>query len=104
MRSSDPGGAPSASRSSPMRRLVTTSSRPTSAAARVTARRYRGTTENCGFHSFQQCLAAISGVGGMCVLAPMQTQIIEVKTRMGGVGPRRSIRDAIDQFTTRAAQ
>ena len=35
---------------------------------------YRGTTENCGFYSFKQCLAAISGVGGMCVLAPMQVE------------------------------
>jgi hypothetical protein len=25
---------------------------------------YRAT--NCGFHSYQQCLAAISGAGGVC--------------------------------------
>ena len=36
---------------------------------------YRGTTENCGFYSFKQCLAAISGVGGMCVLAPRQVEV-----------------------------
>jgi len=54
---------------------------------------YRGTTENCGFYSFKQCLAAISGVGGICVLAPMQ---VEVKTVWTPRGPRRWVRDAID--------
>ena len=54
---------------------------------------YRGTTENCGFYSFQQCLAAISGVGGMCVVAPVQ---VEVRTVYTPRGPRRWIRDAID--------
>ena len=54
---------------------------------------YRGTTENCGFYSFQQCLAAVSGVGGMCVVAPMQ---YEVRTVWTPRGPRRLIRDAID--------
>jgi hypothetical protein len=27
---------------------------------------YRGGGTNCGFHTFEQCLAAISGVGGSC--------------------------------------
>ena len=54
---------------------------------------YRGATENCGFYSFQQCLAAVSGVGGMCVVAPMQ---YEVRTVYTPRGPRRLIRDAID--------
>ncbi len=28
--------------------------------------RYGWTTSNCGFVSFQQCLATISGIGGRC--------------------------------------
>jgi hypothetical protein len=28
--------------------------------------RYDWTTANCGFVSFQQCLATISGIGGRC--------------------------------------
>lgn len=28
--------------------------------------RYDWTTQNCGFVSFQQCLATISGIGGRC--------------------------------------
>jgi hypothetical protein len=31
---------------------------------------YRGGGENCGFHTFEQCLAAISGVGGYCARNP----------------------------------
>jgi hypothetical protein len=27
---------------------------------------YDSSTYNCGFHSYQQCLATISGVGGWC--------------------------------------
>ena len=27
---------------------------------------YDLSTRNCGFHSYQQCLATISGVGGWC--------------------------------------
>jgi Protein of unknown function (DUF3551) len=34
-------------------------------AARWCAYYYYGAT-NCGFHSYGQCLAAISGVGGVC--------------------------------------
>ena len=54
---------------------------------------YRGGGENCGFYSFNQCLAAISGVGGMCIVAPMQTQIVTYHTRRGTY---RVFRDAID--------
>jgi hypothetical protein len=54
---------------------------------------YRGALENCGFYTFDQCLAAISGVGGMCVVAPMQT---EVRTYYTPRGTYRVIRDAID--------
>ena len=54
---------------------------------------YRGGGENCGFYSFNQCLAAISGVGGMCIVAPMQTQVITYPTRRGYV---QYYRDAID--------
>jgi hypothetical protein len=54
---------------------------------------YHGTNENCGFYSFRQCLAAVSGAGGICVVAPMQ---VEVKTVWTPRGPRRLIRDAID--------
>jgi hypothetical protein len=28
--------------------------------------RYNRSTENCGFYTLNQCLAAISGVGGFC--------------------------------------
>jgi Protein of unknown function (DUF3551) len=27
---------------------------------------YRNGGNNCGFHSFEQCQAAVSGVGGFC--------------------------------------
>jgi hypothetical protein len=29
-----------------------------------------GAYENCGYYTFEQCLAAISGVGGFCQLNP----------------------------------
>jgi hypothetical protein len=32
--------------------------------------RYDWTTTNCGFTSFQQCLATISGIGGRCEQNP----------------------------------
>ena len=54
---------------------------------------YRGGGENCGFYSFNQCLAALSGNGGMCIVAPMQT---EVRTYHTPRGTYRVIRDAID--------
>jgi len=54
---------------------------------------YRGGGENCGFYSFRQCLAAISGAGGICNIAPMQTEVVEVYTPRGRY---RLLRDAID--------
>ncbi len=33
--------------------------------------RYDWSTRNCGFVSFQQCLATISGIGGRCEINPM---------------------------------
>lgn len=54
---------------------------------------YRGGGENCGFYSFNQCQAAISGVGGICIVAPMQ---VEVRTIYTPRGPRTIVRDAID--------
>ncbi len=32
--------------------------------------RYDWTTYNCGFVSFQQCLATVSGIGGFCEQNP----------------------------------
>jgi hypothetical protein len=45
---------------------------PTSAVAREYpwCARYDWTTTNCGFVSFQQCLATISGIGGRCEQNP----------------------------------
>jgi hypothetical protein len=54
---------------------------------------YRGGGENCGFYSFNQCLAALSGNGGMCIVAPIQ---VEVRTVLTPRGPRTLVRDAID--------
>ncbi len=54
---------------------------------------FKGSLENCGFYTFQQCLASISGVGGICVVAPVQTEVRVFHTPQG---PRRYIRDAID--------
>lgn len=54
---------------------------------------FRGALENCGFYSFQQCLAAISGVGGVCVVAPLQTEVRIYHTPRGSY---RVVRDAID--------
>ena len=54
---------------------------------------YKGGAENCGFSSFAQCLAALSGNGGMCFVAPTQTQVLTVHTPRGSY---RIIRDAID--------
>jgi len=54
---------------------------------------YRGGGENCGFYSFNQCLAAVSGVGGMCIVAPLQTVETRIHTPRGSY---RIIRDAID--------
>jgi hypothetical protein len=54
---------------------------------------YRGGGENCGFYTFNQCLAAVSGVGGMCIVAPMQSKVVTVYTPRGTY---RVLRDAID--------
>ncbi len=54
---------------------------------------YRGGGENCGFYTFNQCLAAISGAGGLCIVAPIQTEVVDVYTRRGHY---RMLRDAID--------
>ena len=55
--------------------------------------KYRHGAENCGFYSFNQCLASLSGEAGMCVVAPIQTQVLEVRTPRG---TQRFVRDAID--------
>jgi len=38
----------------------------TPAGAAAWCAHYDVSTSNCGFHSYQQCLANISGVGGYC--------------------------------------
>jgi hypothetical protein len=77
--------------------LVATSQIATSAEAFPHSTRYcstyRGTPENCGWYTFEQCLASVSAVGGFCIVAPMQTQMRTVWTPNG---PRRVVRDAID--------
>jgi hypothetical protein len=45
--------------------------------------KYKGGAENCGFYSFNQCLAALSGNGGICELAPYQGDVIRVHTPRG---------------------
>jgi hypothetical protein len=45
--------------------------------------KYKGGAENCGFYSFRQCLAALSGNGGICEEAPYQGDIIRVRTPYG---------------------
>ena len=45
--------------------------------------KYKGGAENCGFYSFNQCLAALSGNGGICTEAPYQGDIIRVHTPRG---------------------
>jgi hypothetical protein len=44
---------------------------------------YKGGAENCGFYTFNQCLAALAGNGGICQLAPYQGDIIRVHTPRG---------------------
>ena len=44
---------------------------------------YKGGAENCGFYSFNQCLAALSGNGGICTMAQYQGDIIRVHTPHG---------------------
>ena len=38
---------------------------------------YNAYTYNCGFATFQQCLATISGVGGFCRANPYPPPVIE---------------------------
>jgi hypothetical protein len=45
--------------------------------------KYKGGAENCGFYTFNQCLAALSGNGGFCTVAPYQGDIIRVHTPYG---------------------
>ena len=77
--------------------LAATSQMSTPAAAYPVETRYcaqyRGGGENCGFYSFRQCLAAISGVGGMCQVAQLQDQIINVHTPRGTYRIYRSMID-----------
>jgi hypothetical protein len=54
---------------------------------------YKGGGENCGFYTFNQCLAALSGNAGMCMVAPWQSTVTSVYTPRGSY---RVIRDAID--------
>jgi hypothetical protein len=44
---------------------------------------YKGGAENCGFYTFNQCLAALSGNGGICTMAPYQGDVIRVHTPYG---------------------
>ena len=44
---------------------------------------YRGNAENCGFYSFNQCLAALAGNGGICTEATYQGDVIRVHTPRG---------------------
>jgi hypothetical protein len=32
----------------------------------------RGGATNCGFYSFQQCMATVSGIGGFCRINPFE--------------------------------
>jgi hypothetical protein len=77
--------------------LVATAQVATQAEAMPFATRYcaqyKGGAENCGFYSFSQCLAALSGNGGICSVARIQTEELRVHTPRGSY---RIIRDAID--------
>ena len=44
---------------------------------------YKGGAENCGFYSFNQCLAALAGNGGICTMAQYQGDVIRVHTPYG---------------------
>ena len=46
--------------------LVLVSGTATGAKAAAWCAYYDASTRNCGFHTFEQCRAAISGVGGYC--------------------------------------
>ena len=44
---------------------------------------YKGGAENCGFYSFNQCMAALWGNGGICTVATYQGDFIRVRTPYG---------------------
>ena len=44
---------------------------------------YKGGAENCGFYSFNQCMAALWGNGGICTMATYQGDYIRVRTPYG---------------------
>ena len=44
---------------------------------------YKGGAENCGFYTFNQCLASLAGNGGVCVQAAYQGDVIRVHTPYG---------------------
>jgi len=41
----------------------------------------RGGASNCGFYSFQQCQATVSGIGGFCQRNPFAAYASEPRTR-----------------------
>jgi len=45
--------------------------------------KYKGGAENCGFYSFNQCMAALWGNGGICTMATYQGDVIRVHTPRG---------------------
>ena len=49
--------------------------------------RYTDGSENCGFFSRRQCLAAVYGVGGFCTVDTVQESVVvyPVQTRRGTV-------------------
>ena len=47
-----------------------------------------GGGENCGFLSMQQCLQALSGDGGMCVVAAVQDPRIKRPAPVAPMNPR----------------
>ena len=49
---------------------------------------YRGGGENCGFLSFQQCQQALSGSGGICVVAAIQDPWIRKPAPVTPMNPR----------------
>jgi hypothetical protein len=44
---------------------------------------YKGGAENCGFYSFNQCMSALWGNGGICTVATYQGDLIRVHTPRG---------------------
>jgi Protein of unknown function (DUF3551) len=43
----------------------------------------RGGATNCGFYSFEQCRATVSGIGGFCMRNPFSAYAAEPRTRSG---------------------